>query len=390
MMHYHTFIPFCKQNEREGRVRSYECENTQRENARHHHVVGIGAGPSEAFSCCLQITSISTLKVVGTLLASLRKENTLEWNWTLAQYTFNVTRVPDIIACLQAHVYISNDDILHYSTLLKRLNDEELEAVSAMAEEDAENEADGNSSEDWDDDLEMEEMRTKQCIPGSVDGHLHLVHSDDLKPADTMTSSPKVTASSMPGEKQKRTKCNEMDCDTNVYKKSKCWRHGVGKQICSELGCDKKVVSRFGGKKCFSHGDKKLCGESPSSMPGEKQKKTKCNEMDCDTNVYKKSKCWRHGQGKQICNELRCEKIAYTSGKCRAHGGGTKRCSEFDCVNLSVIKKGKCTRHGPTGPTCSTQECKFAAKIDGKCKKHYEAELHPRQTYQLQRRMFRN
>ena len=317
---HHTFIQFCKQNEREGRVRSSEYATTQRENARHHHVVGIGEGPSEAFNCCLQITSISTLKVVGTLLASLRKENTLEWNWTLAQYTFNVTRVPDIIACLQAHVYISNDDILHYSTLLKRLNDEELEAVSAMAEEDAENEADGNSSEDWDDDLEMEEMRTKQCIPGSVDGHLHLVHSDDLKPADTMTSSPKVTASSMPGEKQKRTKCNEMDCDTNVYKKSKCWRHG---------------------------------------------------------------------QGKQICNELRCEKIAYTSGKCRAHGGGTKRCSEFDCVNLSV-KKGKCTRHGPTGPTCSTQECKFAAKIDGKCKKHYEAELHPRQTYQLQRRMFRN
>ena len=69
MMHHHTFIPFGKQNEREGRVRSSEYENTQQENARHHHVVGIGDGPSKAFSYCLQITSMSTLTKVGALLA---------------------------------------------------------------------------------------------------------------------------------------------------------------------------------------------------------------------------------------------------------------------------------------------------------------------------------
>ena len=302
---HHTFIQFCKQNEREGRVRSSEYATTQRENARHHHVVGIGEGPSEAFNCCLQITSISTLKVVGTLLASLRKENTLEWNWTLAQYTFNVTRVPDIIACLQAHVYISNDDILHYSTLLKRLNDEEVEAVRAMAEEDADNEAAVNSiREVWDDDLEMEVLETKQqCIPESFDNHLDLVQSDVEDTIRNSSSSSKPSSSnvlpfSTLSKKRKVKKCSEMDCDKIEFRHGKCWRHGGGGQRCSELNCE-KFAQKAG--KCHRHG--------PT-----------CSSQDCSVATRIDGKCHRHYE-MELCHIHGNPTTRNTNGICRRKKG---------------------------------------------------------------------
>ena len=304
---------------------------TPLEDARHDHVVGICEGPSKAFNCCLQITSMSTLKMVGALLATLKKENTLEWNWELAEYTFDVTRVPDIIACLQAHVYLSNDDILHYTTQLKRLNDEEVEAVRAMAEEDAENEADGNSSEDWDDDLEMEELKTKQCIPGSFDDPFDRDEPDeeDAMAIQTSSSSSKPSSSNVPlfltlSKKRKVKKCSEIDCDKMVYTEGKCWRHGEGGKICNELNCDKKV-SRYGGK-CSLHGKR-------------------CSELDCEMAAHRLGKCWRHGGGKR-CTELNCEKLLQKDGKCQKHG-----------------------------PMCSTQDCDSTVKTGGKCQRHYEEDL---------------
>ena len=315
IMHYDKFRSFLKQTERESRARSPEYATTQREDApRHHHVVGICDGPSEAFNCCLYITSMVTLEKVGKLLATLERNDTLEWNWKWAQYTFHLQRLPDIIACLQKKVYLSKDDILPYSIQLKEANEEEIDARKSW-DKDAENEAARNSNrEDCDDDLEKDDSED-DGISGSFDCRpLELDDSDEediivlTRPissssnaADTRISSSKVLPVLILGKKRK------------------------GK--CSKVECIKQA--RISGGKCHQHGGGK-----------------RCSEKDCNSLSHKGGKCRKHGEGKKKCSEINCENVSQQAGKCHAHG-----------------------------PACSTQYCDSAVRKNGKCTRHYEAEL---------------
>ena len=282
--------------------------NFQRESARNHHVVSICDGPSEAFNCGLQITSMSTLNMVGELLETLERKDMLEWNWGLSQYTFDLQRVPDIIACLQKHVYIPNMDILHYSTQLTKMNKERYEASRAMAEDAAA----GNSiHQDWDEDLEMEKLATKQCTPESSEELLDIEDPDEgdtvsvrpsnpsLKPPATTTSSPKV----LPSPRRKGAKCSELNCKKISRVGGKCRQHGAGGKRCSELNCN--IFSHKEGK-CLRHGKK-------------------CSTQDCEVAARIEEKCKRH----------------YEAELCHIHGNPVTRSTDGKCSRQTKKRKTK-------------------------------------------------
>ena len=100
-----------------------------------------------------------------------------------------------------------------------------------------------------------------------------------------------------------------------------------------------------------------------------KSKMVQCVAPGCFRVSRKQKLCFIHGSRKS-CKFKNCLKCPIKGGLCSSHGGGT-RCTTSSCSSF-VVLGDKCYAHG-AALRCSTQKCMNACRIDGFCRKHYNA-----------------